>query len=89
MKPLDAEMLTKAGERTNTIVTIEDNTVIGGLGSLVSAFCNEHRLNLPVLNIGWPDCFAEQGDTNDLFEKYGLSANAVAERISEFIEGKN
>lgn len=88
-KPLDTVKLAASCARAKKIVTIEDNTVIGGFGAVTAKFCNENDILVPVLNIGWPDKFIEHGNTEDLFKKYRLDSESAAERISEFIEGKN
>lgn len=89
IKPLDSDMIKDTSKRTKMIVTLEDNTLIGGFGSGMLSFLNENNIQIPIMSIGWPDKFTEQGNTDDLFAKYGLTAEAVAERISEFVERKN
>jgi len=89
VKPLDVNTLSESCSIVKNIITIEDNTVIGGFGSLLNGFIIRNYPDIATDNIGWPDKFIEQGNTEDLFEKYGLTAESVAERISEFIERKN
>ncbi|MBQ9972847.1 MAG: 1-deoxy-D-xylulose-5-phosphate synthase [Firmicutes bacterium] len=89
VKPLDVVTLSESCSRIKKIVTIEDNTVIGGFGSLLNDYIIKNYPQVSTDIIGWPDKFIEQGNTEDLFEKYGLTAESVAERISEFIERKN
>lgn len=69
----------------NTIVTIEDNVLAGGFGeSLKCVLASDKK----VLNFGWPNCFIEQGTFEELADKYGLSAEKIAERICEELERK-
>ena len=85
--PLDTELLSSAKTRTKMIVTLEDNVVTGGVGQSISAYMSENGGDIPVHIIGWPTEFIEHGSTDKLFEKYGLDAGGVAERISGYIEG--
>ena len=66
------------------VVTIEDNVLTGGFGQAFAAAGYCHR----VLSLGWPDSFIEHGSCGELEEKYGLSAEAAAERIGEYLERK-
>lgn len=89
VKPCDREAILSAAEKGKKIVTLEDNVLEGGYGSMVSRLlASEGAPGTRVLNIGWPDQFIEQGNTDELFEKYGLDAEGIAERVCEFLEGK-
>ena len=90
IKPLDMEVLYNAAKETGAIVTAEDHSVIGGLGSAVlEAFsCKEARP--PVYRIGVRDVFAESGESDDLMRKYGLSWQDIvkaAEQVLSLKEG--
>ncbi len=90
-KPLDKEILQASAKRAKNIVTIEDNIVPGGFGSNVTMLLNELCAEgncARILNLGWPCKFIEQGDTEVIFERYGLDSVSIAERICDFIEGK-
>lgn len=82
-KPID---ISSYDDTTEYIVTIEDNTITGGFGQSLTAFLADN--NTKVLNFGWPDQFIEQGSFEQLADKYGLTAEKIAERICEHIEGK-
>jgi len=99
LKPLDASALLDSVKRTKAIVTLEDNVITGGFGSCVADFIKSNHdnatnkidgseSNVNVLKLGWPEKFIEHGSTRELFHKYGLDAESVAERICEFIERK-
>ncbi|MEI8188534.1 MAG: transketolase C-terminal domain-containing protein, partial [candidate division NC10 bacterium] len=77
LKPLDREAVLRAAQQTRGIVTVEDHTVIGGLGSAVAEVLAEAGLG-PLTRIGIPDCFGESGDHESLFRKYGLSVRDIA-----------
>ena len=86
IKPLDADMVSGITERTKNIITIEDGAVSGGFGETLAAALAGNKERPAVLNIGWPDKFIEHGSADDLYERYGFSAESIAERICEFIE---
>jgi transketolase len=81
IKPLDVQAIVQAAERSNLVVTIEEHTVIGGLGGAVAETLSEHRPTR-VLRTGLADVFGESASNDDLLETYGLSANRVADRIT-------
>lgn len=84
VKPLDLEAIKESAERTKCIVTLEDNVVIGGFGQQLAAQLTNS--NIRVLNLGWPDTFIEHGSTGELYKKFGLDPQSIAERICDFIE---
>jgi transketolase len=64
---------------TKNIITVEDHSIIGGLGSIVSDFIAENDLNSKVHKFGLQDVFPESGNPDDLYEKYGLNADHIVE----------
>lgn len=84
--PLDKEAITASADRTRLLVTLEDNVITGGFGeNLASAVMDSP---IKVLNFGWPDQFIEHGSCSQLFAKYGLDPETIAERICEYLEKK-
>jgi transketolase len=81
IKPLDVSAIVQAAERSNFVVTVEEHTVIGGLGGAVAETLSEHRPT-PLRRIGLPDVFGESASNDDLLQKYGLSADRVADRVA-------
>ena len=81
IKPLDVSAIVKAAERSNFVITVEEHTVIGGLGGAVAETLSEHRPT-PLRRIGLPDVFGESASNDDLLETYGLSADRVADRVA-------
>ena len=76
IKPIDKELLVKAAKETGAIVTAEEHSVIGGLGSAVSEVITE-EVPVPVLKVGIKDTFGESGKPGELLEKYGLTTQAI------------
>lgn len=88
VKPLDRASILSAAENVKKLVTLEDNILEGGYGSIVNGLlAEEGRLDVKVLNIGWPGQFIEQGSMEELFQKYGLDSESIAERVCGFLEG--
>ncbi len=89
VKPYDRNSLLSAVDKTKKIVTLEDNVLEGGFGSIANGILAENSItDVKVLNIGWPDKFIEQGSTKELFYKYALDSESIAERVCDFLEGK-
>lgn len=89
VKPLDEESILRAAKEVKQIVTLEDNTIEGGFGMQVAALLQKKGIADAKLQvIGWPDQFIEQGSTEELFQKYGLDAASIAERVCDFFERK-
>ena len=80
IKPLDEELVVAAAKETGKVVTVEEHSVIGGLGSAV---CDVLSAQAPtkVLKIGINDTFGESGPAVELVKKYGLDADSIYEKI--------
>lgn len=86
VKPLDGELLIAEARRTGRVVTVEENVLQGGFGSAVLELLNEAGLACPVLRLGLPDCFVEQGSQEQLRARYGLDAPGLASRLRSFLQ---
>ena len=85
IKPLDEELIVNSAKKTGKVVTAEEHSVIGGLGSAVcDALCKAYPV--PVLKIGMQDVFGESGSATALVEKYKLDGKGIAEQIREFVK---
>ena len=84
LKPIDVAAIVAAAERTGRVMTVEEHSVIGGLGGAVAEVLSEHRPTL-VQRIGLQDVYVESGTNDDLLEIYGLSAARVAEQVQALI----
>ena len=80
IKPFDVAAIVAAAERTNLVITVEEHSVIGGLGGAVAETLAEHRPTR-VLRIGLQDVFGQSASNDDLLDIYGLSAKRVAEQV--------
>ncbi len=80
LKPLDVEGIVAAAERTGRVVTVEEHTVLGGLGGAVAEALAEHRPTR-VNRIGLYDLYPQSGPNDALLDIYGLSAARVAEQV--------
>ncbi len=87
IKPIDKEIITKAALETGALVSCEEHNVIGGLGSAVAEVLCENA-PAPLTRIGTQDVFGRSGKPAELFEVYGLTAEAIAESAKKAISLK-
>src|SRR3989344_5525662 len=87
IKPFDADLVVELAKKTNCVVTAEDHNIIGGLGGAVAETLSE---NYPCImkRIGLNDKYAESGKPDELYRKYGLDADSIAEEAMKFINKK-
>ena len=85
IKPLDEELVVAAAKETGKVVTVEEHSVIGGLGSAV---CDTLAMKnpTPVMKIGINDTFGESGPAVELLKKYQLDAESIYEKIKNFVK---
>lgn len=84
IKPIDKELIVKAAKETGLIVTAEEHSIIGGLGSAVAEVVTE-ECPVPVKRIGIMDTFGESGTPSALMEKYGLTAKNIVSVVKNSI----
>ncbi|MCD7772715.1 MAG: transketolase family protein, partial [Ruminococcus sp.] len=84
IKPIDKEIIVKAAQETGKIVTVEEHSVIGGLGSAVCDVLSE-SCPAPVKKIGVNDEFGHSGPAVDLLKQFGLCAENIVKTVKEFI----
>ncbi len=87
IKPIDSELLVKAAKETGAIVTAEEHSIIGGLGSAVAEAVTE-EYPVPVVKVGIKDTFGESGKPGQLLEKYGLTVEAIVNSAKRAISLK-
>ena len=87
IKPIDKELIITAAKETKAIVTAEEHSIIGGLGSAVSEVVSE-ECPVVVKKVGVKDLFGESGTPAELLNKYGLTANDIVEAVKEAINKK-
>ena len=83
IKPLDEELILAAAKKTNKIVTVEEHSIIGGLGGAVSELLSE-KAPTKMLRIGVMDTFGESGPAAELIKKYGLDADSIYKKVKAF-----
>lgn len=84
IKPLDEELVVKAAKETGKVVTVEEHSVIGGLGGAVAEVLAE-KAPTKMLRIGINDVFGESGPAVKLLEKYGIDAAGIYAKVKEFV----
>ena len=84
IKPLDAELVARSAAKTGKVVTVEEHSIIGGLGSAVAEVLAEKQ-PAKLLRIGVEDRFGESGPAVKLLEKYGLDAAGIYNKIKSFV----
>ncbi|MCX7089802.1 MAG: 1-deoxy-D-xylulose-5-phosphate synthase [Methylococcales bacterium] len=84
VKPIDEELLLELAKSYDVFVTIEENVLTGGAGSAVNNFLQAQKILMPVLNIGLPDRFIEQGTREELLAFCELDAASILTRIEQF-----
>jgi 1-deoxy-D-xylulose-5-phosphate synthase len=83
VKPLDEELVLKLAREHALLVTVEENTVQGGAGSAVAECLARHGIHVPVLHLGLPDEFLEQGDPVQMLADCGLDAPGIVRFVQE------
>ncbi|MCR4946475.1 MAG: transketolase family protein [Lachnospiraceae bacterium] len=82
IKPIDEDIIVKAAKETKKIFTVEEHSIIGGLGSAVAEVLAE-KVQAPLKRIGMNDVFGESGPAVKLLEKYGLDAAGIYKTVKE------
>lgn len=84
IKPIDKDIILESAKKTGKVVTVEEHSVIGGLGSAVCDVLSE-ELPTPVKKIGMNDVFGESGPAGELVKKYGLDGDGVYNTVKAFL----
>ena len=87
IKPIDEKAIISAAKETGAIVTVEDSSIIGGLGGAVAEVVVEN-CSVPVKRVGIKDCFGQSGTVAELKVAYELTANDIAKAVKEVIKKK-
>ncbi len=87
IKPIDGNLIIDLAKKTNCVITAEDHNIIGGLGGAIAEVLSE---NYPCImkRIGLQDKYAESGKPDELYKKYGLDAESIAEEVMKFVSKK-
>lgn len=85
LKPIDSETILELAAKRHGMITVEDHTTIGGLGSRVCEVLAEAGCGVRVRRIGINDCFGESGEPADLYRKHGLDLEGISRQTREFM----
>jgi transketolase len=89
IKPLDAAAILSSCEKTGAVLTVEEQSIIGGLGSAVAeALAEQASRRIPLRRIGVRDTFGESGTADELLEKHGLTARNIAAQARSSVKLK-
>jgi len=77
LKPIDNDLLHEVFKKFNKIVTLEDGTIVGGMGSAVLEFMSEHNYQANLVRMGIPDSFVEHGSQEELYKECGYDINGI------------
>ncbi|MCX4266843.1 MAG: transketolase family protein, partial [Firmicutes bacterium] len=87
IKPLDSELVCRMAKQCGAAVTVEEHSIIGGLGSAVAATLTEN-CPIPLLRVGVNDQFGQSGKPDELLTEYGLTVENIAAKVKEAINRK-
>jgi 1-deoxy-D-xylulose-5-phosphate synthase len=85
IKPLDEALIRQLATEYDLLVTVEENAILGGAGGAVVDVLTQHQLHTPVLTIGLPDRFVDQGSREELLAECGLDAASITQKIQEYL----
>jgi len=86
IKPIDKKLVLKCAKETNAIITAEEHSIIGGLGSAVSEIIAEENCQCKFKRMGVQDIFCESGEPSDLFEKYKLNSKYIVKTVKQILK---
>jgi 1-deoxy-D-xylulose-5-phosphate synthase len=84
VKPFDTELVLELAKSHDVFVTVEENVLAGGAGSAINEFLQAQQILMPVLNIGLPDSFVEQGTREELLALCGLDTQGILAQVQKF-----
>ena len=84
VKPIDNNIILEMAKTHDVLVTVEENVIAGGVGSAVNDYLQAQQILMPVLNLGLPDEFIEQGSREELLAGCGLDTQGIIERTEKF-----
>lgn len=85
LKPLDENLLHQIFENYNTIITVEDGTIVGGLGNSIAAFASKNTYKNQIEMLGIPDIFPEQGSIGELQKISGISPEEIHKTLQKYL----
>lgn len=88
LKPLDREIMREVGENYSQVLTVEDGTLNGGLGSVVTDWLNDNGYNVRVHRLGLPDAFVTQGTVPQLYDLCGIDKPSIKNKLKQMFTTK-
>lgn len=85
IKPIDKELIVKCAKETGKVITVEDHSIIGGLGTAVCEVLSE-EYPIKVIRMGIPDCFGKSGKATDLMKYFRIDAQAIYDKVVTELE---
>lgn len=89
IKPLDTSTIKKSIIKTKLVITIEDNTIVGGLSSSIKELLIDNNINTKIKSYAFPDNFIEHGSIQELQEKYGITKENIIKYIKKTLKDIN
>ena len=89
VKPLDETLLHEVFSKFDKIITVEDGTVLGGLGSAVLEFMSEHNYHAQITRLGIPDKFIQHGTQEELYAECGYDVNGMVKTALKISQASN
>lgn len=89
VKPLDVELIATLAEKHDLLVTVEENTIMGGAGSAVMEALNQQKISARVLQLGLPDLYLDQGDHAQMLADCGLDKSGIIQSVQEYLGSTN
>ena len=85
IKPLDEELIIKSAKKTNKVITVEDHSVLGGLGSAVCELLSD-KFPVRVIRMGVQDKFGASGETYELIKAYGFDEESIINTVKSVVQ---
>jgi 1-deoxy-D-xylulose-5-phosphate synthase len=89
IKPLDTELLDEIASRHKKIVTLEENSIVGGFGSGVAEYFIDKNYKTDILRIGLPDYFIDHGTQSELHSILGIDSEGIVKQVSQFCKSNH
>ncbi len=86
IKPIDRELIVAEAKKHGAVMTAEDHNIMGGLGDAVCQVLMENEIHVPIRQIAVRDTFAETGKADELYKKYGLSSDHIANAVRSVLK---
>jgi 1-deoxy-D-xylulose-5-phosphate synthase len=84
VKPLDEALINQASQQHKLLITLEENTIVGGAGSAVAEYLSSKAIVMPLLQLGLPDKYIDHGNRKKILAAIGLDASGMYERICNY-----